>query len=191
MQMPVIKSQGWCEEQAFWLTCFFNAGPDDVKMIMVKMLAEMESTDHNKEILFDSGILPPLLRLVSHNDVEMKLVAFKALQNLSTLKKNGLEMIRQGAARKLFGILFQHSLPSSRLSEHVAPIIMQLAASTISQDTQTPVSLLESDEDVINLFSLASYTVPDVRQYIIQTFYSLCHSPSASYIRNKLREVCI
>lgn len=165
-----------------------SAGPDDVKMIMVKMLAEMESTDHNKEILFDSGILPPLLRLVSHNDVEMKLVALKALQNLSTLKKNGLEMIQQGAARKLFGILFQHSLPSSSLSEHVAPIIMQLAASTISQDTQTPVSLLESDEDVFNLFSLVSYTVPDVRQYIIQTFYSLCHSPSASYIRNKLRE---
>ncbi|XP_024625150.1 U-box domain-containing protein 44 isoform X2 [Medicago truncatula] len=161
---------------------------DDVKMIMVKMLAEMESTDRNKEILFDSGILPPLLRLVSHNDVEMKLVALKALQNLSTLKKNGLEMIQQGAARKLFGILFQHSLPSSSLSEHVAPIIMQLAASTISQDTQTPVSLLESDEDVFNLFSLVSYTVPDVRQYIIQTFYSLCHSPSASYIRNKLRE---
>ncbi|AES82794.1 putative aminoacyltransferase, E1 ubiquitin-activating enzyme [Medicago truncatula] len=165
-----------------------SAGPDDVKMIMVKMLAEMESTDRNKEILFDSGILPPLLRLVSHNDVEMKLVALKALQNLSTLKKNGLEMIQQGAARKLFGILFQHSLPSSSLSEHVAPIIMQLAASTISQDTQTPVSLLESDEDVFNLFSLVSYTVPDVRQYIIQTFYSLCHSPSASYIRNKLRE---
>lgn len=165
-----------------------SAGTDDVKMIMVKMLAEMESTDHNKEILFDSGILPPLLRLVSHNDVEMKLVALKALQNLSTLKKNGLEMIRQGAARKLFDILFQHSLPSSSLSEHVAPIIMQLAASTISHDTQTPVSLLESDEDVFNLFSLVSYTVPDVRQYIIQTFYSLCHSPSASYIRNKLRE---
>jgi hypothetical protein len=165
-----------------------STGPDDVKMIMVKMLAEMESTDHNKEILFDSGILAPLLHLVSHNDVQMKLVALKALQNLSSLKKNGLEMIRQGAARLLFGILFQHSLPSSSLSEHVAPIIMQLAASTISQDTQTPVSLLESDEDVFNLFSLVSYTVPDVRQYIIQTFYALCQSPSASDIKNKLRK---
>ncbi|CAJ2631285.1 unnamed protein product [Trifolium pratense] len=165
-----------------------STGPDDVKMIMVKMLAEMESTDHNKEILFDSGILAPLLHLVSHNDVQMKLVALKALQNLSSLQKNGLEMIRQGAARLLFGILFQHSLPSSSLSEHVAPIIMQLAASTISQDTQTPVSLLESDEDVFNLFSLISYTVPDVRQYIIQTFYALCQSPSASDIKNKLRK---
>ncbi|KAK2418066.1 U-box domain-containing protein [Trifolium repens] len=152
------------------------------------MLAEMESTDHNKEILFDSGILAPLLHLVSHNDVQMKLVALKALQNLSSLKKNGLEMIRQGAARLLFGILFQHSLPSSSLSEHVAPIIMQLAASTISQDTPTPVSLLESNEDVFNLFSLVSYTVPDVRQYIIQTFYALCQSPSASDIKNKLRK---
>ncbi|XP_058738788.1 U-box domain-containing protein 43-like isoform X1 [Vicia villosa] len=165
-----------------------STGTDDVKMVMVKMLAEMESTDHNKEVLFDNGILAPLLRLVSHNDVQMKLVALKALQNLSSLKKNGLEMIRQGAARLLFGILFQHSLHSSSLCEHVAPIIMQLAESTISQDTQTPVSLLESDEEVFNLFSLVSYIQPDVRQYIIQTFYALCQSPSASYIRNKLRE---
>lgn len=162
-----------------------------MKMVMVKMLAEMESTDHNKEVLFDNGILAPLLRLVSHNDVQMKLVALKALQNLSSLKKNGLEMIRQGAARLLFGILFQHSLSSSSLCEHVAPIIMQLAESTISQDTQTPVSLLESDEEVFNLFSLVSYIQPDVRQYIIHTFYALCQSPSASYIRNKLREVSI
>ncbi|XP_050916914.1 U-box domain-containing protein 43 isoform X2 [Lathyrus oleraceus] len=161
---------------------------DDVKMVMVKTLAEMESTDHNKEVLFDNGILAPLLHLVSHTDVQMKLVALKALQNLSSLKKNGLEMIRQGAARLLFGILFQHSLPSSSLCEHVAPIIMQLAESTISQDTQTPVSLLESDEEVFNLFSLVSHIQPDVRQYIIQTFYALCQSPSASYIRNKLRE---
>ncbi|GAU13680.1 hypothetical protein TSUD_347840, partial [Trifolium subterraneum] len=78
-----------------------STGPDDVKMIMVKMLAEMESTDHNKEILFDSGILAPLLHLVSHNDVQMKLVALKALQNLSSLKKNGLEMIRQDIKNKL------------------------------------------------------------------------------------------
>ncbi|KAL1313322.1 hypothetical protein HN51_039879 [Arachis hypogaea] len=165
-----------------------STGSDEVKMLMATTLAEMELTDHNKESLFESGILAPLLHLVSHNDVQMKIVALKALQNLSSLKKNGLEMIRQGATRPLLNILFQHSIPSSSLWEHVAPIIMQLAASTMSQDAQTPVSLLEYDEDVFNLFSLITYNVPDVRQYTIQTFYALCQSPSASYIRTKLRE---
>lgn len=161
-------------------------------MIMAKTLAEMELTDHNKESLFESGILAPLLHLVSHNDVQVKTVALKALRNVSSLKKNGLEMIRQGAARPLLDILFPQSFLSSSLWEHVAPIIMQLAASTISQDAQTAVLLLESDEDVFNLFSLISYTVSDdVRQYTIQTFYALCQSPSASYIRTKLTEVCI
>ncbi|MED6160764.1 hypothetical protein PIB30_054397 [Stylosanthes scabra] len=165
-----------------------STGSDEVKMMMATTLAEMELTDHNKESLFESGILAPLLDLVSHNDVQVKIVALKALQNLSSLKKNGLEMIRQGAARPLLNILFQHSIPSSSLWEHVAPIIMQLVASTTSQDAQTLVSLLEYDEDVFNLFFLINYKMPDVRQYTIQTFYALCQSPSASYIRTKLRE---
>ncbi|MED6197152.1 hypothetical protein PIB30_054024 [Stylosanthes scabra] len=165
-----------------------STGSDEVKMMMATTLAEMELTDHNKESLFESGILAPLLDLVSHNDVQVKIVALKALKNLSSLKKNGLEMIRQGAARPLLNILFQHSIPSLSLWEHVAPITMQLAASTMSQDAQTPVSLLEYDEDVFNLFSLITYKMPDVRQYTIQTFYALCQSPSASYIRSKLRE---
>lgn len=160
-------------------------------MIMVKTLGEMELTDHNKETVFDSGILAPLLHLVSHNDVQMKMAALKAIRNLSSLDKNGLKMIQQGAARLLFDILFQHNLASSSLWEHVAPIVMQLAASTISQDAQPPVLLIESDDDVFNLFSLISYPMPDVRQYIIQTFYALCQSPSASYIRTKLKEVFI
>ncbi|KAE9616024.1 hypothetical protein Lal_00017623 [Lupinus albus] len=165
-----------------------STGPDDVKMTMATTLAEMELSDQNKESLFECGILPPLLHLVSHNDVQMKTVALKALQNVSSLKKNGLEMIRQGAARPLLDILFRQSLSSS-LREHVAPVILQLAASTISQNAETPVLLLESDDDVFNLFSLIDYTGSDnVRQYTIQTFYALCQSPSASYIRTKLRE---
>ncbi|XP_019424376.1 PREDICTED: U-box domain-containing protein 43-like [Lupinus angustifolius] len=165
-----------------------STGPDDVKMTMATTLAEMELSDQNKESLFECGILPPLLHLVSHNDVQMKTMALKALQNVSSLKKNGLEMIRQGAARPLLDILFRQSLSSS-LREHVAPVIMQLASSTISQNVETPVLLLESDDDVFNLFSLINYTgSDDVRQYTIQTFYALCQSPSASYIRTKLRE---
>lgn len=158
-------------------------------MIMARTLAEMELTDHNKESLFDGGVLAPLLHLFSHNDLQVKTVAVKALKNLSSLKKNGLEMIRQGAARPLLDLLFHHNIHTSSLWEDVAAIVMQLAASTISQDAQTPVLLLESDEDIFNLFFLISVTPPEVQQNIIQTFYALCQTPSASHIRTKLNEV--
>ncbi|KAK7349405.1 hypothetical protein VNO77_06745 [Canavalia gladiata] len=165
-----------------------SAGPDDVKMVMATNLAEMELTDHNKESLFDGGILTPLLHMFSHNDLQFKTVAIKAIRNLSSSKKNGREMIRQGAARLLLDLLFNRSIQTSSLQEDVAAIIMQLAASTISQDAQMPVLLLESDDDVFKLFGVVNVTQPGVQQNIIQTFYALCQSPSASYIRTKLKE---
>lgn len=158
---------------------------------MATTLAEMELTDHNKESLFAGGVLDPLLQLISDGDPKVKAMAIRALRNLSSLKKNGLEMIRQGAVRPLFRLLFQRSLPPSSLWEHVAAIIMQLAESTIGQDTQTPVLLFESDDDVFNLFSLIRFSGSEVKRNIIQTFYALCQSTSASYIKTKLVEVCI
>ncbi|KAI4328950.1 hypothetical protein L6164_021260 [Bauhinia variegata] len=165
-----------------------STGPDDVKMTMATTLAEMELTDHNKESLFEGGVLGPLLQLVSHVDVQVKIIAARALQNLSSLKKNAIEMIQQAAERPLLDLLFHNGLPSSSLREHVAAIIMQLAVSTISQDGEKPVFLLESDEDVFKLFSLVSISGPDLERYILQTFYALCQSPSSSYIRAKLIE---
>lgn len=156
---------------------------------MAKTLSEMELTDHNKESLFDGGVLAPLLHLFLHNDLQVKTVATKALRNLSTLKRNGLEMIRQGAVRPFLDLLFQHNIQRSSLWEDVAAIIMQLASSTISQDAGTPILLLESDDDVFGLFPLVSVTQPGVQQNIIQTFCILCQSSSSSYIKTKLNEV--
>ncbi|KAK7381973.1 hypothetical protein VNO80_00568 [Phaseolus coccineus] len=165
-----------------------STGPEDVKMIMAKNLAEMELTDHNRESLFDGGVLVPLLHMFSQNDLLVKAEAIKALKNLSNSKKNGQEMIRQGAARPLLNLLFNQSIPTTSLWGDLSTIIVQLAASTISQDAQTPVLLLDSDDDVFNLFNLVSVTEPVVQQNIIQTFYALCQTPSASCIRTKLKE---
>jgi len=156
---------------------------------MAKNLAEMELTDHNRESLFDGGVLVPLLHMFSQNDVLVKAEAIKALKNLSNSKKTGQEMIRQGAARPLLNLLFNQSIPTTSLWGDLSTIIVQLAASTISQDAQTPVLLLDSDDDVFNLFNLVSVTEPVVQQNIIQTFYALCQTPSASFIRTKLKEV--
>ncbi|ESW07279.1 hypothetical protein PHAVU_010G116400 [Phaseolus vulgaris] len=165
-----------------------STGPEDVKMIMAKNLVEMELTDHNRESLFDGGVLVPLLHMFSQNDVLVKAEAIKALKNLSNSKKTGQEMIRQGAARPLLNLLFNQSIPTTSLWGDLSTIIVQLAASTISQDAQTPVLLLDSDDDVFNLFNLVSVTEPVVQQNIIQTFYALCQTPSASFIRTKLKE---
>ncbi|KAF3960330.1 hypothetical protein CMV_014948 [Castanea mollissima] len=166
-----------------------STGPEDVKLTMATTLAEMELTDHNKESLFEGGVLGPLLHFVSHGDTHMKNVAAKALRNLSSLPKNGLQMIKEAAVRPLLDSLFNHSAPSSSLREYAAGTIMHLAVSTVSQESsQIPVSLLESDEDILMLFSLINLTGPEIQQSIIQTFQALCQSPSAPIIKTKLSQ---
>lgn len=159
---------------------------------MATNLAEMELTEHNKETLFAGGVLGPLLDMVSHGQIHMKDVAVKALQNLSSLPKNGLQMIREGAVRPLIDLLFHHNSTYSSFREHVAATIMHLAVATVSQGSgQAPIILLESDEDIFKLFSLINLTGPNVQQSIIQTFHALCQSQSSTNIKMKLMQVRI
>ncbi|XWS76839.1 hypothetical protein CRYUN_Cryun01aG0212100 [Craigia yunnanensis] len=164
-----------------------STGPEDVKLIMATTVAEMELTDHNKVVLL-GGALSPLLHCVSHGAIQMKSVAVKALRNLSSVPKNGLQMIKEGASRPLLDLLRLNS-SSSTLREQVAATIMHLAVSTMSQESnETPVSLLESDEDIFMLFSLINLTRPEVQQNILQIFQALCQSPSAANIKTKLTQ---
>ncbi|XP_073021593.1 U-box domain-containing protein 44-like isoform X2 [Primulina eburnea] len=163
-------------------------GPDHVQMAMAKTLWEMELTNHNKSSLVEDGVLDLLLLLVSHDDVEMKIVAVGALLNLSTLKKNGQEAIKKNAVRPLLDILHHQTL-SQRLSELVSAIIANLALSTIQEDSAAiPVPLLESDEDIIGLYSLINFTGPGVQQNILRVFHAMCLSPSSVIIKSKLRQ---
>uniref|UniRef100_A0A2P2JR89 RING-type E3 ubiquitin transferase n=1 Tax=Rhizophora mucronata TaxID=61149 RepID=A0A2P2JR89_RHIMU len=166
-----------------------SAGSEDVKMVMASTIAEMELTDHNKASLLEGGALGPLLHLVSNGDNEMKIVTVKALRNISSLPSNGLRMIGEGAVGPLLKLLFQHISLSPSLREEVAMIIMHLAMSTTSQESSsTPISLLESDEDIFKLFFLVNLPGPTVQQNILQTFNALCQSPASSSIKEKLSE---
>ncbi|KAK5818900.1 U-box domain-containing protein 44-like [Gossypium arboreum] len=165
-----------------------STGPDDVKLTMATAIAEMELTDHNKVVLLERGALRPLLNWVSHGGIQMKSVAVKALRNLSSVPKNGLQMIKEGASRPLLDLL-QLGSSSSALREQVAATVMHLAVSTMSQEsTETPVSLLESDEDVFMVFSLINLTGPEIQQNLLQIFQALCQSHSAAYIKTKLTQ---
>lgn len=168
---------------------FIAAGPEDVKCIMATTLAELELTDPNKSSLLEDGVLGSLLPLVTNGELPMKMVAIKALKNLSSLQKNGLRMIKEGAMRPLLELLFSHG-PVPSLREQAAATIMHLAISTMSQETEQPqVSLLESDDDIFKLFSLVHLTGPDIQKSILCTFFALCQSPSATNIKAKLRQV--
>ncbi|KAL2233763.1 U-box domain-containing protein 43-like isoform X2 [Sesamum indicum] len=165
-----------------------SSDSDHVKMTMAKTLGEMELTDHNKSSLAESGVLDVLIVLVSHDDVEMKLVAIQALLNLASLKKNGQEMIKKGAVPPLLDILYQQTSPE-RLRELVAATIVHLALSTIPEGSHwTPVLMLESDEDISELFSLINLTSSPLQQNILQAFHAMCLSPSANAVKSKLRE---
>lgn len=165
------------------------AGPENAKMIMATTLAEMELTDHNKSSLVEEGALDLILPLVSQGDVQLKEVAAKALQSLSSLPKNGLQMIRGRCVGQLLEVLY-HPTSSSILREHIAVTIMHLAVSTLSPNSsRTQVSLLESDEDIDTLFSFASLPVPLVQQSILRAFHALCQSPSAAPVKAKLAQV--
>lgn len=160
-----------------------------MKMMMAKVLGEIEFTDPNKSSLFEEGVLDLLLRLVLHGDNEMKMVAIKALLNLSSLAKNGLEMIRQGAVRPLLDVLYRHS-SSPVLRELAAATIMNLAVSTTCQDSlELQVSLFESEDDINQLFSLINLTGNAVQQNVLRALHSLCLSPSAANVKAQLKEV--
>ncbi|CAN1794105.1 U-box domain-containing protein 44 [Linum perenne] len=100
-----------------------STGPDEAKIMMASTLAETELTDHNKAILFNGDVLSPLLHLATSDDIQMKTVAVKALQNLSSLPGNALQMIKQGVVRPLLDILFRHSSPSSSLRKQTFFIV--------------------------------------------------------------------
>ncbi|KAL4586188.1 hypothetical protein LXL04_010820 [Taraxacum kok-saghyz] len=165
-----------------------SSGSEEVKMIMVRTLAEMEFTDHSKSSLFEKGALVPLLEMVSNGNPRMKETAAKALCNLSTLQKNSTQMIANGAVTPLVNLLYNHT-SSHCLQDEVASIIMHLATSTMLQNSKNaPVSLFESGEDIDRLLSFVVCTRPLVQERLLHAVFAMCHSPIGSTVKAKLRQ---
>ncbi|GFP88192.1 U-box domain-containing protein 43 [Phtheirospermum japonicum] len=166
-----------------------SSGSDHVKMTMAKTLGEMELTDHNKSSLVENGVLDLLLVLVPHDNVEMKIAAVEALMNLSSLKKNGQEMLKKGAVCPLLDILYRQTSPQ-KLRELVAATIVNLAQSTVPEgsDSVPPLCMFESDDDISELFSFINLAGPALQQNILQAFRAMCLSPCAAVVKSKLRE---
>ncbi|KAK4734750.1 hypothetical protein R3W88_009011 [Solanum pinnatisectum] len=165
------------------------SGTESKRIIMAKTLSDIQLSDQIKLHLTEKGALKPLLELLSHSNTDMKIIAVKALQSLSTVPKNGQLMIKEGVSDLLFELLFCHTL-STEIRENVAATIMQLAISKNSQGSEdVQVSLLESHDDIFKLFSLISLTGSNVQQSILRIFQAMCQSPAGSDIRTKLRQI--
>lgn len=160
-----------------------SSGSSEVKLLMAKTLGEMELTDHNKTSLFEEGVLDSLLSLLSHGEIEVKQAGVKALLNLSSLPRNGQEMIRKGVMRPLLDMLYRNT-SSQSLRELVAATITNLAFSASSE----PLSLLDADEDIYELFSLVNLNGPTVQQSILQAFCAICKSSFAASVKTKLAQ---
>ncbi|CAA0816643.1 Unknown protein [Striga hermonthica] len=164
-----------------------SSGPDHVKMTMARTLGEMELTDRNKSSLVENGVLDLLLILLSHENVDMKIVAVEALLNLSSLKTNGQEIIKKGAVRPLLDILYRQT-SSQKLRELIAATIVHLAQSTVPEGPDSvPAAMLESDDDISELFSFIDLSGPNLQQDILRAFHAMCQGPS-TYVKLKLRE---
>ncbi|KAH0702967.1 hypothetical protein KY290_018287 [Solanum tuberosum] len=165
------------------------SGTESKLIIMAKTLSDIQLSDQIKLHLTEKGALKPLLELLSHSNTEMKIIAVKALQSLSTVPKNGQLMIKEGVSDLLFELLFCHTL-TTEIRENVAATIMQLAISKNSEGSEdVQVSLLESHDDIFKLFSLISLTGSNVQQSILRIFQAMCQSPAGSDIRTKLRQI--
>lgn len=164
------------------------SGPDEVKLIMATTLANIDITDSNKSTLVEEGVLGSLLSLTSQSDNEMKTLAMKGFRNLSSYPNNGPRMIREGVVVPILDLLCRHTTPPS-LREDAAVTITNLAISTASQDTsELHVSLLESDEDMIRLFSLIKFWGESVQKHILRAFHVMCQSPTHSILKAKLMQ---
>ncbi|TMW88748.1 hypothetical protein EJD97_018169 [Solanum chilense] len=148
------------------------SGTESKRILMAKTLSQIQLSDQIKLHITEKGALKPLLELLSHSNTEMKIIAVKALQSLSTVPRNGQLMIK------------------AEIRENVAATIMQLAISKNSQGSEdVQVSLLESHDDIFKLFSLISLTGSNVQQSILRIFQAMCQSPAGSDIRTKLRQI--
>ncbi|ERN13346.1 hypothetical protein AMTRI_Chr09g21620 [Amborella trichopoda] len=166
-----------------------HSGSEAVKTKMATALAEMELVDHKKSSLFDEGALTSLLGMVSNVDMHCKEASIRALQNLSTVPKNGIRMIKEGLVHPLLDLLQLPSGSSQTLREHSAATLANLAVSaTMAEPGGERVVFLESDNDIFRLFSLVNLTGPSIQGSILAAFHAMCRPPSATDMRNKLIE---
>ncbi|KAH7421631.1 hypothetical protein KP509_13G068400 [Ceratopteris richardii] len=99
--------------KANWLTPLiecFSEGSEDLKLKMVGALGDLELTQASMDTLGDNGVVEILTSMVNEN-LEVKTVALRALQNLIICRANKKRLAKTGAVPLILDNLFSAHLP--------------------------------------------------------------------------------
>uniref|UniRef100_A0A2P2J8R3 U-box domain-containing protein 44-like n=1 Tax=Rhizophora mucronata TaxID=61149 RepID=A0A2P2J8R3_RHIMU len=182
--MPYINNLGHTYFQFLHLfikvsTVIAFAGSDMGKILMAKAISRMELTDHSRASLGADGAVEPLVKMFRTGNLEAKLSALNALQNLSSLTDNIQHLIISGIVVPLLQLLFSVTSVLMTLREPASAILATIAQS----DT-----ILINQDVAQQMLSLLNLCSPVTQYHLLQALNSIASHPSASKVRRKMKE---
>ncbi|KAA8537306.1 hypothetical protein F0562_027007 [Nyssa sinensis] len=146
---------------------------------MATALSRMELTDQSRASLGEAGAIEPLVKMFNAGNLEAKLCASSALQNLSSLKENIQRLINSGIVVALLQLLFSVTSVLMTLREPASAILARIAQSE---------SILVSQDIAQQMLSLLHLSSPVIKYHLLQALNSIAAHPSASKVKRKMRE---
>lgn len=167
------------------LLCFLNcwklyAGSEMSKILMATALSKMELTDQSKESLGEDGAIEPLARMFIKGNLEARLAALNALQNISCIKENIQRLISCGIIVPLLQLLFSVTSVLMILREPASAILAMIAQSE---------SIVLVKQDVSQqMLSLLNLTSPVIQCHLLSALNSIAANSNAIKVRRKMKE---
>ncbi|KAJ8900325.1 hypothetical protein K2173_024965 [Erythroxylum novogranatense] len=154
-------------------------GSDMSKILMATAVSRMELTDQCRASLGEEGAVEPLVKMYKSGNLEAKLSALNALQNLSNLTENIQRLISSGIIVPLLQLLFSVTSVLMTLREPASAILAKIA--------QAGTVLVKQDvaQQILSLLNLSS---PLIQYHLLQALNSIASHSSASKVRRKLKK---
>ncbi|KAF6155371.1 hypothetical protein GIB67_019897 [Kingdonia uniflora] len=153
-------------------------GSDMSKILMATTLSTMELTDQSRATLGEVGSIEPLVKMFSLGNLEAKLSALGALQNISYLPDNIQRLIDSGFVTTLLQLLFSVTSVLMTLREPASAILASIA--------QLEGSIFINKNVGLKMLCLLNLSTPVVQGHLLQALESIASNPNAAKIRNKM-----
>ncbi|KAK9009934.1 hypothetical protein V6N11_036456 [Hibiscus sabdariffa] len=134
------------------------------KLALELLLQLSRSTVVRDAVGTTRGCIFLVVTMLNSDDAQASRNSRELSDNLSFLDQNVIEMAKANFFKPLLHLLS-------------------------SEADDEKISLLESGEDIFKLFSLISFTSPDIQRNILEAFCAMCRSSSGPDIRAKLRQL--
>ncbi|KAL2514651.1 U-box domain-containing protein 44 [Forsythia ovata] len=158
---------------------YLKEGSDMSKVLMATAISRMELTDQNKASLGKDGAIEPLVKMFNKGNLEAKLSALNALQNLSSLKENIQLLIHSGIVVALLQLLFSVTSVLMTLREPASAILAKISQSE---------SILVKQDVSQQMLSLLNLSSPVIQNHLLEALNNIASHSSASKVRKKMKE---